>query len=265
LNGEGLQHEDGHSHVLASTIPNLISYDPAFGYEVAIIVREGLRRMFEEQEDVFYYLTLYNENYLMPGMEGVCKSSGLSESDIETGVLQGAYRFSHQETNSDAPWVNILASGSIFQQALDAQILLTGMGFNVALYSVTSFIELERQAQSCARYNRLHPLDEQRTSHVEILFAKAPGVFVAVTDYMKSLAAGIAPWLPGKLEVLGTDGYGLSESRPALRQHFEVDGQHVCAAALTGLYRNEMIDGQVLNKHLQSLQINADRPDPRDR
>ncbi len=265
LNGEGLQHEDGHSHVLASTIPNLISYDPAFGYEVAIIVREGLRRMFEEQEDVFYYLTLYNENYLMPGIDDVCNTSGLSESAIETGVLQGAYRFAHAEVDPDAPWVNILASGSIFQQALDAQTLLTEMGFNVALYSVTSFIELEREAQSCARYNRLHPLDEQRTSHVEALFAQAPGVFVAVTDYMKSLAAGIAPWLPGELEVLGTDGYGLSESRPVLRQHFEVDGQHVCAAALTGLYRNKLIDGQVLNRHLQSLKINADRPDPRDR
>lgn len=265
LNGEGLQHEDGHSHVLASTIPNLVSYDPGLGFEVAMIVREGLRRMFELQEDVFYYLTLYNENYPMPSLASVSADTGLTEQEIEAGVLSGAYCFSRSVINDDAPWVNLMSSGSILQQAMAAQVQLSALGFNVALFSVTSFIELERDAQTCARYNRLHPLDESRRCYVEKLFAQQDGVFVAVTDYMKSLAAGIAPWLPGHLEVLGTDGYGLSESRPVLRDYFEVDAAHIVAAALAGLYKGKHIDGQVLETHLAKLNIDADRADPRTR
>ena len=262
LNGEGLQHEDGHSHVLASTIPNLLSYDPAFGFEVSLIVHEGMRRMYEEQEDLFYYLTLYNENYLMPSVESVAQQAGIDEQALFEGVLKGGYLFKQGTHSESLPVVNLLASGSILQQALLAEPLLVAMGFCVNVWSITSFTELEREAQSCARYNRLHPLGAAQISYVENLFADVDGVFVAVSDYMKRLASGLATWLPGHLEVLGTDGYGLSESRPTLREHFEVNGQHIVAAALAGLAKTQLIDAQVLAKHLSTLDIDADKIDP---
>jgi pyruvate dehydrogenase E1 component len=265
LNGEGLQHEDGHSHILASTLPNLMSYDPAFGYEVALIVREGMRRMYEQQEDLFYYLTLYNENYVQPAMDEVLAQSGLSDESLMQGVLRGGYCFRRITTTDDAPQVHLLASGSIVQQALAAQDILAGdMGMNVTVWSITSYVQLQRDALDCARYNRLHPLDEPRVSYVERLFAEHTGVFVAASDYMKSLAVSIAPWMPAFYEVLGTDGYGLSESRPRLREYFEVNDQHIAAAALSALYRQRIIDGQELELRMSVLDVDVDKPDPRE-
>ena len=263
LNGEGLQHEDGHSHILASTIPNLLSYDPAFAYEVALIVREGLKRMYEDQEDIFYYLTLYNENYAMPGIEHSMELTGLSQEAIVEGVLAGGYCLERHEPVTDAATVHLLASGSIMQQVLAAKERLLDSGVNVCVWSITSLTELEREALSCERHNRLHPLEPERDSRVAQLFGDEQGVFVAATDYMKKFAAGIAPWMPGHYTVLGTDGYGLSEARPELRAHFEVDAAHICHAAFTGLYRAGLIDGQVLDRHLTELDIDVDKVDPR--
>jgi len=268
LNGEGLQHEDGHSHVLASTVPNLISYDPAFAYELTIIVRDGLHRMYERQENIFYYLTLYNENYVMPGLldDADMHPDELESSarqEIVDGILAGGYLFRRGIVSEEAPWVNLLSSGSIMQQALAASERLMEAGINVCIWSITSFTELEREALDCERHNRLHPLEAPRQSRVKGMFADQPGVFVAVTDYMKKYAAGIAAWMPDSYTVLGTDGYGLSESRPRLREHFEVDDQHVSYAALSALYRAELIDGQTLEGHLQKFAIDPDKVDPR--
>ena len=262
LNGEGLQHEDGHSHVLASTVPNLLSYDPAFGFEVTIIVREGMRRMYEMQENIFYYMTLYNENQVMPSLQDVVERSGQTQQEVLEGVLAGGYCFS-RNINAAAPTVHLLASGSIIAQALSAESRLVEMGFSVCIWSITSFTELEREAQTCSRHNRLHPLDVVMSPYVERLFAAENGVFIATTDYMKSLASAIEPWLPGPFEVLGTDGYGLSESRPQLRAHFEIDDQHIVHAALSTLYRGRLIDGQVLEKHIATLSVDVDKMDPR--
>ena len=264
LNGEGLQHADGHSHIVASTVPNLLSYDPAFGFEVTLIVREGMRRMYEEQENIFYYMTLYNENMVMPDLQDVVAQGGHSEQEVLQGVLQGGYCFSRNVfTDTPASTVHLLASGSIIQQALAAESRLTDMGFSVCVWSITSFTELEREAQACKRHDRLHPLEAATSPYVQRLFAAERGVFIAATDYMKSLARGIEPWLPGPFEVLGTDGYGLSESRPQLREHFEVNDQHIVYAALSTLYREHLIDGQVLEKHLSTLSVDVDKMDPR--
>ncbi len=263
LNGEGLQHEDGHSHILASTVPNLRSYDPAFGYELAIIVREGMRLMYEEQEDLFYYITLYNENYVMPDLAERAEALDTISDEMMNGVLRGGYRFEHRPTGADAPDVHLLASGSIMQQALAAADMLHERGLSVTIWSVTSFTELARDAQSVSRHNRLHPLDPPRQPYVAELLTGQTGVFVAATDYMKDLAAGIASWIPGSYEVLGTDGYGLSESRPVLRDHFEVSAEHIAHAALTSLYRERYIDGQILEQHMNGIKVDADKEDPR--
>ncbi len=263
LNGEGLQHEDGHSHILASTVPNLRSYDPAFGYELAIIVREGMRLMYEEQEDLFYYITLYNENYVMPDLAERAEALDTISDEMMNGVLRGGYRFEHRPAGADAPDVHLLASGSIMQQALAAADMLHERGLSVTIWSVTSFTELARDAQSVSRHNRLHPLDPPRQPYVAELLTGQTGVFVAATDYMKDLAAGIASWIPGSYEVLGTDGYGLSESRPVLRDHFEVSAEHIAHAALTSLYRERYVDGQILEQHMNGIKVDAEKEDPR--
>ncbi len=263
LNGEGLQHEDGHSHLLASTIPNLLSYDPAFAFELTLIVQDGLRRMYEEQEDLFYYLTLYNENYPMPALSDVVRAGGWDEARLKQGVIDGGYCFARHIIDENHPTVHLLASGAIFQQTLAAQKMLTDMAFNVVLWSVTSFTELERNALSCDRYNRLNPLEPPRISHVQNMFAGEQGVFIAVTDYLKKVAIGISRWIPGRFDVLGTDGYGLSEARPQLRHHFEVDARHIVYAAVSALYQDGSIDSERLRQHQQPLEIDPQKQDPR--
>ena len=244
LNGEGLQHQDGHSHVLASTVPSLLSYDPAFGYELAIIVREGLRRMYVEQEDVFYYLTLYNENYLMPDMADVLARGALTQDQLVQGVLDGGYCFDPSQSEAD---IHLLASGSILQQAIRAKAELQALGYEVSLWSMTSYVELQRDAFAVAAANRQNPQAPAQVSKVEAMFDDASGAIIAVTDYMASLAQGIAAWMPAGYEVLGTDGFGLSESRAALRAHFEVDADAIVSAALANLYGQGLIDEEKLN------------------
>ena len=245
LNGEGLQHQDGHSHVLASTVPSMRSYDPAFGYELAIIVREGMQRMYVEQQDVFYYLTLYNENYPMPDIAAVTESGGLSHAQIVEGILSGGYCFSAAKGAAD---VHLLASGSIMQQALLAKQQLEQRGLAVSLWSITSYVELQRDALAVAAANRKDPKEEARLSELERMFGDASGAVIAVSDYMASLAQGIAAWMPAGYEVLGTDGFGLSESRPALRAHFGVDADAIVRAALANLYRQGLLDAEQLGR-----------------
>ncbi len=239
LNGEGLQHQDGHSHILASTVPSMLSYDPAFGFELAVIVREGMRRMYQEQEDIFYYLTLYNENYAMPDMADVVQRSGLTETEISQGILTGGYCFDAAQTTAE---VHLLASGSLMQQAIQAKRSLEKRGFSVSLWSITSFVELQRDALATAQINRDNPQAPAQVSAIEKLFGEASGAIIAVTDYMASLAQGVAAWMPEGYEVLGTDGFGLSESRATLRAHFGVDADAIEQAALANLYRQGLID-----------------------
>ncbi|MEM7017703.1 MAG: pyruvate dehydrogenase (acetyl-transferring), homodimeric type, partial [Pseudomonadota bacterium] len=222
LNGEGLQHQDGHSQIVAGTVPNLISYDPAFAYELAVIVREGIRRMYEQQEDVFYYLTVTNENYVMPSMP----------QDSETGILKGMYRFRSADPAIDNTHkVHLLGSGAIMQQVLEAQNELAERGISADVWSVTSYTELHRDALEAERQQRLHPATPHKPWLNEVL-ENEKGVFVAASDYMRILPDSIAQWLPGPLYALGTDGFGLSETREALRDHFEVSTKHIVSAAL---------------------------------
>jgi len=244
LNGEGLQHQDGHSHVLSSTVPSLLSYDPAFGYELAIIVREGMRRMYVEREDIFYYLTLYNENYPMPDMADVLAQGALTQDHLMQGVLDGGYCFEPALTKPD---IHLLASGSIMQQAIKAKAELQELGYGVSLWSMTSYVELQRDALAVAAANRRNPGAKTQNSKLFHMFGDVTGAVIAVTDYMASLAQGIAAWMPVGFEVLGTDGFGLSESRAALRAHFEVDADAIVRAALANLYRQGLIDEETLN------------------
>jgi pyruvate dehydrogenase E1 component len=265
LNGEGLQHEDGHSQVLASSVPNLLTYDPAFGFELVLIVREGIKRMYEDQEDVFYYLTLYNENYKQPKL--IESNKGIEDIDAEKieGILRGGYCYERNLVDVDRPYVHLLASGSIMLQALVANELLTKLNINVCLWSVTSFVELERDALDCDRINRLNPSKSPRVSFVENLFSTEKGVFVAVSDYMKTLSAGLSRWLPGQLEVLGTDGYGLSETKSNLREHFEINSDYIVQASLAALYRQEMITLKEYKSSIKGLKIDPDKLNPRSR
>ena len=216
LNGEGLQHEDGHSHLLSSTIPNCVSYDPTYAYEVAVIVQEGLRRMVAEQEDVFYYLTLMNENYPHPAMpEGA-----------EEGILRGIHQV---REGSD---VQLLGSGTILREVeAAAELLRDDFGIEAGVWSVTSFTELARDGMEAERWNLLHPGSEPRVPYVrQVLPEGAPAV--AATDYMRAFAEQVRPYLPGAYTVLGTDGYGRSDWRRTLREFFEVDRRYVALAAL---------------------------------
>jgi pyruvate dehydrogenase E1 component len=224
LNGEGLQHEDGHSHLLASTIPNCVSYDPAYAYEVAVIVHDGLRRMLAEQEDVFFYLTVMNENYAQPAMpEGA-----------EEGILRGL----HQVRGAKGAEVQLVGAGTILREVLaGADLLREDFGVEADVWSATSFTELARDGQAVDRHNRLHPGEEPRRSWVQDSLDDRPTV--AASDYVRGVGEQIRPWVPGSYEVLGTDGFGRSDYRVALRRFFEVDRHHVVVAALNGLGRPE--------------------------
>jgi pyruvate dehydrogenase E1 component len=245
LNGEGLQHQDGHSHVLASTVPNLKSFDPAFAYELAVIVRDGIRRMYEQQENIFYYITLYNENHVMPSMP--------EDAELEAGILQGAYCW--RRSTSDAEPVHLLSCGSIMQQAIAAADELESMGYAVHIWSVTSFTELARDAEACERDNRAQPLQSPRQPYVETLFAGESGPMIAVSDYVKALPNSIARWMPSTYTVLGTDGFGLSESRAELRDHFEISRRHIVRAALVGLHRLGKLSEQKLVQAIRGLAL----------
>jgi len=253
LNGEGLQHQDGHSHVLTSSVPNLISYDPAFAYEIAVIIREGIYRMYEKQNDIFYYLTLGNENYPMPPMPDGAKE----------GILKGLYRFSKSAKKNAKHKVHLLGSGAIMNQVLKAQQILEEK-YDVAadVWSVTSYNELRREALAVERWNLLHPDQKPKAPYVTQCFQNEQGVIVAVSDYMKILPDGISKWLPRPLISLGTDGFGRSESRKSLRNFFEVDDRFIVLATLTGLARDKKIELKEVHQALKDLAINPEKINP---
>jgi len=253
LNGEGLQHQDGHSHILASTVPNMLSYDPAFGYELAVIVQEGIRRMYAEQENVFYYLTVYNENYSMPAMP--------EDKNVIEGILKGGYCYRRSD-NKQGETVNLLASGAIMQQAISAADQLETLGYQVNIWSITSFTELQREAEACERWNRLNPQETPKQPFVSELLSEEQGVFIAATDYMKSLARGIEQWLPGRYEILGTDGYGLSEARGDLRNFFEISAPYIVQASVSALYREGLVDAEQVKKAVSLFDLDTDKADP---
>jgi pyruvate dehydrogenase E1 component len=253
LNGEGLQHEDGHSHLLSATIPNCVSYDPTYGYEVAVIVQEGLRRMLAEQEDVFYYLTLMNENYPHPAMP-----EGAPE-----GILRGMYRVVEAEPSNGSPRVRLLGSGTILREVLAAaEVLREDWGVAADVYSVTSFTELRREGMEVERWNLLHPDAERRRAWVESTLEDGDAPVVAATDYMRAFADQIRPWVRAPYRVLGTDGFGRSDYRKALRAFFEVDRHHIALAALTSLAADGAVDAAVPGKAIGSYGIDPERDAP---
>jgi pyruvate dehydrogenase E1 component len=253
LNGEGLQHEDGHSHVLYSVVPNCVAYDPAYGYEVAVIIREGLRRMMGEQEDVYYYLTLMNENYRHPPMpEGA-----------EEGILRGMYLLQESDPPTPGPRVQLLGSGTILRESLAAaELLREDFGVGADVWSVPSFTELRRDGMEAERWSLLHPGEEPRPSYVEQALAGHDGPVVASTDYMRAFADQIRPWVRAPYRVLGTDGYGRSDYRRALRSFFEVDRHHIALAALTELAAAGEVDKGAPAKAIESYGIDTERPAP---
>jgi pyruvate dehydrogenase E1 component len=254
LNGEGLQHEDGHSHILASTIPNLRAYDPAFAYEIALIVQDGIRRMYgAEPEDLFYYLTLYNENYAMPEMP----------AGVEDGVLQGLYKFS-EAPEGPSRHARILFSGPAWKAAIEARDLLAAEHDVAAeCWSATSYKLLREDALSAERWSRLHPTEKPQTSFVAATLGENGGPVVAVSEFMKALPEMIARWVPGPFVPLGTDGYGRSDTRAALRRHFEVDAEHVVVATLHGLSQAGDAKPEEVAEAIIRYEIDAEAPDPR--
>jgi pyruvate dehydrogenase E1 component len=249
--GEGLQHQDGHSVVLASTVPTCITYDPAFMYELAVIVQDGIRRMYEKAEDCFYYITMYNEDYAMPAMpEGVTE-----------GILRGIYKV--KPATAGEATVQLFGSGPILNEVLRAQEIL-GSKYNVQadVWSVTSYNELRRDALAVERWNRLHPAEKERVPYVVSALVSAKGSIVATSDYMKVVPDALAPWLGGRLVTLGTDGFGRSDNREHLRRHFEVSAEAVAGATLSKLAREGKIKPKVAQKAMEELGLDVEAKDP---
>ena len=253
LNGEGLQHEDGHSHIIASTIPNCVCYDPTYSYEVAVIVQDGLRRMYGENEDVFYYITTLNENY----------PHGDMPEGAEDGIRKGMHKLKSVETKKKAARVQLLGSGSILREVeAGAALLAEDFGIASDVWSVTSFMELRRDGLDTDRWNMLHPTAAPKRAYVETCLEKAGGPVIAATDYMKLLADQIRPFVPGRYRVLGTDGFGRSDYRRKLRSFFEVDRFHVVVAALKALADEGTVPATLVADALRKYGINPDKPNP---
>ncbi len=251
LNGEGLQHEDGHSHLMSATIPNCVSYDPTFGYELAVIIQEGMRRMVQNQEDVYYYITLMNENYSHPEMP---KGS-------EAGILKGMYAFS--KSKAKGPKVQLMGSGVILREVIAAaELLEKHWGVSPDVWSVTSFTELRREGLDAERWNMLNPEKKPKLSYVAECLAKAEGPVISSTDYMKSFADQIRNFVPQRFVSLGTDGYGRSDSREALRSFFEVDRYYVVLAALKALADEGKLPASKAAEAIKKYKIDANRPNP---
>src|SRR4051812_20835594 len=258
LNGEGLQHEDGHTHIFSATIPNCVSYDPTFSYELAVIVQDGLRRMYAEQEDVYYYLTVMNENYEHPAMpEGA-----------EAGIIKGMYLFREgpnqgKGAKAGKGRVQLLGSGTILREVIAAADLLAeDWGVASDIWSVPSFTELRREAIEAERWNLLHPTEAPRQSHVETCLTGRNGPVIAATDYMRLFADQIRTWVPGRYRVLGTDGYGRSDYRKKLRHFFEVDRHWVTVAALKTLAEEGVIEASVVANAINKYGLDPSKPNP---
>jgi len=253
LNGEGLQHQDGHSHLLAYSVPNLVTYDPAFAYELAVIIRDGIRRMYEEQENVFYYLTVMNENYAMPPMpEGV-----------KEGIVKGMYKFKSSSKKNVRLHAQLFGSGTILNEVIKAaDILEEGYKIAADIWSVTSYKELRREALNVERHNLLNPGSNPKESYIQKVLKNEKGIFVASSDYVKALPDSVSKWFPGKLYSLGTDGFGRSEGRAELRDFFEVDAKHIVLATLYALANEGSIKMDIVEKAIKDLKINPSKPNP---
>ena len=263
LSGEGLQHCDGHSQVLASTVPNLRVYDPAYAYELAVIVRDGIRRMYgPEPEDCFYYVSLYNENYVMPALP--------VDPSVEAGIIAGLYRCRAADALASAggpdgaATATLLGSGPMLRTALEAQDLLASeYGVRADVWSATSYKALREEALDCERWNRLHPHDEPRVSFVTTALTASSGPIVAVTDFQKSVPDQISRFVDRSFSVLGTDGFGFSDTRDALRRHFEIDAGHIVVAVLSALAADGALERGVVSAAIERFGIDADATDPR--
>ena len=252
LAGEGLQHQDGHSQLVATTVPNCVAYDPTFGYELAVIIQDGMRRMYVEHENIFYYITVMNENYPQPAMP----------QGIETGILKGAYRVRAAGAKGKLR-ATLLGSGTILRECLAAaQLLESEYGVRTEVFSVTSFSELRREALECERWNLLHPGETLRKPYVRQCFEETRGPCIAATDYVRAVPEQIRQWIPGAYLCLGTDGYGRSDSRAALRRHFEVDRDHLVAAALKALADEGKLEPSAVGAAIKALGVDPEKPVP---
>jgi pyruvate dehydrogenase E1 component len=254
LNGEGLQHQDGHSHLIANTIPNCVSYDPTYGYELAVIIQNGIERMYgEKQENIFYYLSTLNENYKQPAMpEGV-----------EEGIIKGIYKFDTVEADKNFN-VKLLGCGSILEQVRKAAaILAQDYGVASDIYSVTSFNEITREGQDVERWNMLHPNEEPKTPYItKVLGENEDNIVISSTDYMKAYSEQVRAYVPGSFKVLGTDGFGRSDSRENLRAHFEVDSDFIVFTTISQLVENGKLDKEVLVDVMKKHNINPEKINP---
>jgi pyruvate dehydrogenase E1 component len=255
LAGEGLQHQDGNSHILAYPVPNLKAYDPAFAYEVAVIVRDGIYRMYEKGEDVFYYITVMNEFYAMPEMPRL--------KGVKDGILKGMYRFKKSDNTSKELKAHLFGSGTILNEVIKAaEMLEKNYGVSADIWSITSYKELYRDAIDTQRWNMLNPEKEQKVPYVTDTLKDEKGVFVAASDYIKALPASISQWMPGPFTMLGTDGFGRSEDRERLRDFFEVDARYIVAATLGMLAKEGKIKTDVVVKAIKEMKLKQDKPNP---
>jgi len=253
LNGEGLQHQDGHSHILASTVPNCVSYDPSYAYELAVIIRQGLQEMYVEKLPRYYYITIMNENYEQPPIP----------DGVEQGILRGMYCLQKNAVKSSKKVVQLLGSGTILRESIAAaELLQKDFGVIADIWSVTSFNELRREGLSVHRWNMLHPQEKSRLSYVEECLNGVSGPVIAATDYMKAYADQIREFVPGLYSVLGTDGFGRSDTRERLRKFFEVDRYYITVAALSALAQENVIDAAQVTKAIELYGIDPGKPDP---
>jgi pyruvate dehydrogenase E1 component len=249
--GEGLQHQDGHSPILSSTVPTCLTYDPAYVYEMAVIIQDGLRRMYENSENCFYYITMYNEDYANPAMP---EGDGIRE-----GILRGLYKF--KTAKKGEAQAQLFGSGPILNEAVRAQqILAEKYSIAADVWSVTSYNELRRDCVETERWNRLHPAEKERTPYIVTALGAAAGPIIAASDYMKSLPDALSPWLGPRLVSLGTDGFGRSDNREHLRRHFEVDAESIVAATLSKLAREGVVKPKLAAKAFADLGLSPDAP-----
>jgi pyruvate dehydrogenase E1 component len=253
LNGEGLQHEDGHSQLFAEFIPSCVSYDPTFHYELAVLIHDGMRRMFQEQENIFYYITTMNENYLHPDMP----------AGAEQGIIKGLYRLHEGEGKKGVTRVQLLGCGTILREAIAAaELLRDDFGVAADVWSAPSFNELARDGRDVERWNRLHPEAPPRVSWVQTCLQDSAGPIIAATDYKRSFAEQIRAYVPRRYSVLGTDGYGRSDSRENLRRFFEVDRYHIVVAALKALADDGQLEAKTVSQAIAKYGIDPETPNP---
>jgi len=251
LAGEGLQHQDGHSHVVSATIPNCVSYDPTFAYELAVIVQDGLRRMYRDQENIFYYITVMNDNYVHPALP----------KGAEEGIIKGMYLL--KGGGKRRKKVQLMGSGAILNEVIEAGKLLDkDWSVDADIWSVTSFSELSREATDVDRWNMLHPLKDARVSYIEKTLKDRRGPVVAATDYIRAFPDQIRKWVPCNYHVLGTDGFGRSDTRVQLRKHFEVNAHYIVIAALKALSDEGDFPAGKVEEAIQKYGIDADKPNP---